>query len=445
MDESALAGLALDYLDTLMAEYVLGAGAAVKTADVARDIGERVGASARLVRNELTRSQRLMLVDRRWDLRSRHEAQQRSVDGAVRFILKQCGKPLRLTQLAHELALHRSQAREDLVRVVDTLARSRDHFFVTSDGAVGLREWLLDVSPDDTDDDVRRLNFFQAAFDVEAAVDQLAHRGNCVVAGLGVTRSVGQEDAIGALRERVGRAGLRRQHDQFAAAVGQQPQDVALDAVVVDDHAEAPARLGHETGAEPPSEPILFNKWSEATGPNDHIVLPKGSKKTDWEVELGVVIGTKARYVPLDNALQHVAGYCVVNDVSEREYQIERGGTWDKGKGCDTFGPIGPWLVTADEVTDPQNLAMWLDVNGKRFQNGNTRTMIFDVAYLVHYISQFVTLNPGDLISTGTPPGVGLGQKPPVYLKDGDVVRLGIEGLGEQQQKVHAWNAELLR
>ncbi|WP_237173336.1 fumarylacetoacetate hydrolase family protein [Paracandidimonas lactea] len=200
-----------------------------------------------------------------------------------------------------------------------------------------------------------------------------------------------------------------------------------------------------ETGAEPPSEPILFNKWSEATGPNDHIVLPKGSKKTDWEVELGVVIGTKARYVPLDNALQHVAGYCVVNDVSEREYQIERGGTWDKGKGCDTFGPIGPWLVTADEVTDPQNLAMWLDVNGKRFQNGNTRTMIFDVAYLVHYISQFVTLNPGDLISTGTPPGVGLGQKPPVYLKDGDVVRLGIEGLGEQQQKVHAWNAELLR
>jgi len=173
VDESALAGLALDYLDTLMAEYVLGAGAAVKTADVARDIGERVGASARLVRNELTRSQRLMLVDRRWDLRSRHEAQQRSVDGAVRFILKQCGKPLRLTQLAHELALHRSQAREDLVRVVDTLARSRDHFFVTSDGAVGLREWLLDVSPDDTDDDVRRLNFFQAAFDVEAAVDQL--------------------------------------------------------------------------------------------------------------------------------------------------------------------------------------------------------------------------------------------------------------------------------
>jgi len=173
VDETALAGLALDYLDTLMAEYVLGAGSAVKTADVARDIGERVGASARLVRNELTRSPRLMLVDRRWDLRSRHEARQRSVDGAVRFILKQCGRPMRLTQLAHELALHRSQAREDLVRVVDTLVRSRDHFFVTSDGAVGLREWLLDVSPDDTDDDVKRLNFFHAGFDVDAAVDQL--------------------------------------------------------------------------------------------------------------------------------------------------------------------------------------------------------------------------------------------------------------------------------
>lgn len=173
MDESALAGLALDYLDTLMAEYVLGAGAAVKTADVARDIGDRVGASARLVRNELARSQRLVLVERRWDLRSRHEQRQRSVDGAVRFILKQCGKPLGLTQLAHELALHRSQAREDLVRVVDTLVRSRDHFFVTSDGSAGLREWLLDVQEDDGDDDVKRLNFFHAGFDVEAAIDQL--------------------------------------------------------------------------------------------------------------------------------------------------------------------------------------------------------------------------------------------------------------------------------
>ena len=173
MDESALAGLALDYLDTLMAEYVLGAGSAVKTADVARDIGERVGASARLVRNELTRSQRLMLVDRRWDLRSRHESRQRSVDGAVRFILKQCGKPLQITQLAHELALHRSQTREDLVRVVDTLVRSRDHFFVTSDALVGLREWLLDVGADDSDDDVQRLNFFHADFDLAEAIDQL--------------------------------------------------------------------------------------------------------------------------------------------------------------------------------------------------------------------------------------------------------------------------------
>ncbi len=200
-----------------------------------------------------------------------------------------------------------------------------------------------------------------------------------------------------------------------------------------------------ETGAEVPAEPILFTKWSEPTGPNDAIVMPRGSVKTDWEVELGVVIGSKARYVSLEDALNHVAGYCVVNDVSEREYQIERGGTWDKGKGCDTFGPIGPWLVTPDEVADPQNLGMWLDVNDKRFQDGSTRTMIFNVAYLVHYISQFTTLMPGDLISTGTPPGVGLGQKPPVYLKDGDVVRLGIEGLGEQQQRVHAWAADLLR
>lgn len=199
-----------------------------------------------------------------------------------------------------------------------------------------------------------------------------------------------------------------------------------------------------ETGAEVPKEPILFNKWSKATGANDPVVLPRDSSKSDWEVELGVVIGTKARYVSEAEAMNHVAGYCVVNDVSEREYQIERGGTWDKGKGCDTFGPIGPWLVTADEVTDPQNLHMWLDVNGKRFQDGSTQTMIFSVAYLVHYISQFTTLYPGDLISTGTPPGVGLGQKPPVFLKDGDVMRLGIEGLGEQEQKVHAWTASLL-
>ncbi|MFT0545145.1 fumarylacetoacetate hydrolase family protein [Allopusillimonas ginsengisoli] len=200
-----------------------------------------------------------------------------------------------------------------------------------------------------------------------------------------------------------------------------------------------------ETGAAVPEEPILFTKWSEPTGPNDPIVMPRGSVKTDWEVELGVVIGTKARYVSLEDALKHVAGYCVVNDVSEREYQIERGGTWDKGKGCDTFGPVGPWLVTSDDVSDPQSLGMWLEVNGKRFQDGNTRTMIFDVAYLVHYISQFTTLMPGDLISTGTPPGVGLGQKPPLFLKAGDVIRLGIEGLGEQEQTVHEWREDLLR
>jgi len=199
-----------------------------------------------------------------------------------------------------------------------------------------------------------------------------------------------------------------------------------------------------ETGAEVPKEPILFSKWSRPTGANDPIVLPRQSLKTDWEVELGVIIGSKARYVSRDAALAHVAGYCVVNDVSEREYQLERGGTWDKGKGCDTFGPIGPWLVTADEVPDPQNLALWLDINGKRFQNGNTRTMIFDVATLIHEISQFTTLYPGDIISTGTPPGVGMGQKPPVYLKPGDVMRLGIEGLGEQTQRVYAWDAALL-
>ncbi|OWT60061.1 fumarylacetoacetate hydrolase family protein [Candidimonas nitroreducens] len=199
-----------------------------------------------------------------------------------------------------------------------------------------------------------------------------------------------------------------------------------------------------ESGAEMPTEPVLFNKWSRATGPNDPIVVPKGSVKTDWEVELGVVIGSKARYIALEDALSCVAGYCVVNDVSEREYQIERGGTWDKGKGCDTFGPIGPWLVTSDEVPDPQDLSMWLDVNGKRFQNSNTCNMIFGVAYLIHYISQFTTLYPGDLISTGTPPGVGLGQKPPIYLKPGDVVRLGIAGLGEQRQEIRAWDAALL-
>lgn len=199
-----------------------------------------------------------------------------------------------------------------------------------------------------------------------------------------------------------------------------------------------------ETGAEIPKEPILFNKWSRPTGANDPIVMPRDSVKTDWEVELGVVIGSRARYVSKQDALSHVAGYCVINDVSERQYQLEMGGTWDKGKGCDTFGPVGPWLVTADEIADPQNLDMWLEVSGKRYQSGNTRTMIFGVATLVEYLSRFTTLEPGDIISTGTPPGVGLGQKPPVYLKAGDTVRLGIQGLGEQNQRVCAWDAALL-
>lgn len=190
-----------------------------------------------------------------------------------------------------------------------------------------------------------------------------------------------------------------------------------------------------ETGAEIPKEPIVFNKWTSAvTGPNDGVEIPRGSTKTDWEVELGVVIGEGGRYIDEADAMKHVAGYCVINDVSEREYQLERGGTWDKGKGCDTFGPIGPWLVTADEIPNPGKLAMWLEVDGKRYQNGSTSTMIFSVPQLVSYLSRFMSLQSGDVISTGTPPGVGLGQKPPVYLKVGQTMRLGIEGLGEQTQ-----------
>ena len=201
-----------------------------------------------------------------------------------------------------------------------------------------------------------------------------------------------------------------------------------------------------ESGRAVPAEPVLFMKATSAViGANDAVVLPQDSKKSDWEVELGVVIGTTARYGSEADALSHVAGYCVVNDLSEREYQLERGGQWDKGKGCDTFGPIGPWLVTADEVADPQNLGLWLEVNGKRVQDGNTKTMVFGVANLVSYISRFMTLYPGDIISTGTPPGVGMGQKPAaVHLKPGDTMRLGIDGLGEQQQTVHAWNPELI-
>lgn len=191
-----------------------------------------------------------------------------------------------------------------------------------------------------------------------------------------------------------------------------------------------------------PSEPVVFMKAiSCLNGPNDDVVIPRGSEKTDWEVELGIVIGKAASYVTKEEALDHVAGYVLINDVSERAFQIERGPTWDKGKGCDTFGPVGPWLVTTDEVGDVQNLDMWLDVNGKRVQTGNTKTMIFGVAEIVSYLSEFMTLEPGDLITTGTPPGVGLGQKPePWYLKAGDTVRLGIEKLGEQGQTFVAWS-----
>ena len=192
-----------------------------------------------------------------------------------------------------------------------------------------------------------------------------------------------------------------------------------------------------ETGAEPPKEPIIFMKATSAIcGPNDAVLIPRKSVKTDWEVELGVVIGKGGVYIDEADALEHVAGYCVINDVSEREFQIERSGTWDKGKGCDTFGPIGPWLVTRDEVADPQNLRLWLDIDGRRFQDGSTSTMIFGVAHIVSYISQFMSLQPGDVISTGTPPGVGMGQKPQTYLKGGEIMELGIEGLGQQRQAV---------
>ncbi|HEV3104930.1 MAG TPA: fumarylacetoacetate hydrolase family protein [Trinickia sp.] len=196
-----------------------------------------------------------------------------------------------------------------------------------------------------------------------------------------------------------------------------------------------------ESGMPLPTEPVVFNKWTSAiVGPNDDIEIPRGSTKTDWEVELGVVIGASCRYVDAAHALDYVAGYCIVNDVSEREWQLERGGgQWDKGKGFDTFGPTGPWLVTRDEIPDPQQLGLWLEVDGHRYQNGNTRTMIFGVAELVAYLSRCMSLQPGDIISTGTPPGVGLGVKPnPVYLKPGQTMRLGIEGLGEQIQRTVA-------
>ncbi len=192
-----------------------------------------------------------------------------------------------------------------------------------------------------------------------------------------------------------------------------------------------------ESGMDVPKEPVIFNKWTSAIcGPDDAVEMPRGSTKLDWEVELGVVIGKPGRYIDQADAMAHVAGYCVVNDVSEREYQLERGGTWDKGKGCDTFGPIGPWLVTADEVPDPQALRLWLEVDGHKYQDGTTATMVFGVAEIVSYLSRFMSLQSGDVISTGTPPGVGLGQKPPKYLAVGNVMRLGIDGLGEQTQRV---------
>ena len=200
-----------------------------------------------------------------------------------------------------------------------------------------------------------------------------------------------------------------------------------------------------EAGMAIPAEPILFMKATSCIqGPDDDVMLPRGSKKSDWEVELGVVIGTRARYVAQKDALDCVAGYCTVNDVSERSFQLERGGTWDKGKGCDTFGPIGPWLVTRDEVPHPQRLDLWLDLNGQRMQTGNTRTMIFSVAKLISYVSQFMTLMPGDIITTGTPPGVGMGlkkdgQSAPVFLKKGDVMTLGVQGLGQQRQTVQGF------
>jgi 2,4-didehydro-3-deoxy-L-rhamnonate hydrolase len=201
-----------------------------------------------------------------------------------------------------------------------------------------------------------------------------------------------------------------------------------------------------ETNTPLPEQPVLFMKATSAiVGANDDLMIPRGSVKTDWEVELGIVIGDVAREVSVDEALAHVAGYAVINDVSEREFQLEHGGQWVKGKSCDTFGPIGPWLVTADEIPDPQKLSLWLEVNGHRYQNGNTRTMAFGVAQLVSYISRYMTLMPGDVISSGTPAGVGLGQHPPTYLRAGDVVELGIEGLGRQRQQVIAHPADAVR
>ena len=219
---------------------------------------------------------------------------------------------------------------------------------------------------------------------------------------------------------------------RIGACVGQVGKFVCI-GLNYADHAE-------ESGLEVPPEPVLFFKATSAIiGPDDDVIIPKGSTKTDWEVELGVVIGSDTSYVSEEDALDHVAGYCLVNDLSERAFQIERSGQWVKGKSADTFGPIGPWMVTKDEIEDPQNLAMWLEVDGKRFQNGSTRTMVYSVRHIVSYVSQFMSLQPGDVISTGTPPGVGMGQNPQIYLEPGQTMRLGIEGLGEQHQNVKAY------
>ena len=219
---------------------------------------------------------------------------------------------------------------------------------------------------------------------------------------------------------------------RLGACVARVPKFVAI-GLNYRDHAA-------ETGAAIPKEPIIFMKaTSSICGPNDDVVIPKGSEKTDWEVELGVVIGSRARYVAVHDAMRHVAGFCVVNDVSEREFQIERGGQWTKGKSADTFGPIGPWLVTADEVPNPGSLKLWTEVNGKRMQDGTTANLIFAVDHLVSYVSHFMTLSPGDVIATGTPAGVGLGMKPQQFLKPGDRMRLSVEGLGEQQQRLVAF------
>jgi 2,4-diketo-3-deoxy-L-fuconate hydrolase len=221
--------------------------------------------------------------------------------------------------------------------------------------------------------------------------------------------------------------GLPQQDLRLGACVGQVGKCICIGLNYADHAAESNLPL--------PPEPVVFNKWTSAlSGPDDAVQIPRGALKTDWEVELAVVIGQGGRYIDEADAMAHVAGYCVMNDVSERDYQLNRSGTWDKGKGCDSFGPLGPWLVTTDEVPDPHQLALWLEVDGQRFQNGSTATMVFRVPFLISYLSQFMSLQPGDVISTGTPPGVGMGQKPPVFLRAGQTMRLGIQGLGVQTQ-----------